>query len=122
MGLTAAIGELVAFWRARHPAIRFDVRLPDEESAIPDAARETLYRVVQEGLNNAVRHGRPSRIEIEIGLDPGGDLTVRVTDDGAAERRAERRPASASSACASGWPRPAGEPDHRRGAKPAAGA
>lgn len=88
LGLSAAIGELVAFWRARHPAIRFDVDVPgDDALTIPDAARETLYRVVQEALNNAVRHGRPSRIEVEIGRAEGGDVFARVTDDGAPSGR-----------------------------------
>jgi two-component system sensor histidine kinase UhpB len=84
LGLTAAIDELVAFWRARHPAIAFEVRAP-EDVALPmsEAARETLYRVVQEGLNNAVRHSRPSRIEIEIGGHQGGEVFARISDDGA---------------------------------------
>lgn len=90
LGLGAAIGELVAFWRARHPDIRFDVRLPGEdEPAIPDTARETLYRVVQEGLNNAVRHGRPTHIEIVVGREEGGGVFARVGDDSAPSGRPE---------------------------------
>ena len=82
LGLTAAINELVAFWRARNPAIRFAVNVPhDESQSIPDRVRETLYRVVQEALNNAVRHGRPSHIQIEIGGD-GDDVFARVADNG----------------------------------------
>ena len=46
---------------------------PDEEDA--------LYRVVQEGLTNAVRHGRADRIEIRI-TRSGDRLTVRVRDNG----------------------------------------
>jgi len=84
LGLAAAINELVAFWRARNPTIRFAVKVPPEEGLhIPDAVRETLYRVVQESLNNAVRHGRPSRVEIEIGAEAGGGVFARITDDGA---------------------------------------
>ncbi len=83
LGLAAAIDELVVFWRARHPAIVFAIKAPDD-AALPmsDAARETLYRVVQEGLNNAVRHGKPSRIEIEIGAGAGGEVFARIDDDG----------------------------------------
>ena len=46
---------------------------PDEEDA--------LYRVVQEGLTNAVRHGRAERIEIRI-TRTGDAVTVSVRDNG----------------------------------------
>ena len=82
LGLAAAVGELVAFWRARHPGIRFEMRLPADD-AIAAERRETLYRVIQESLNNAVRHGRPSRIEIEVTLSPVRCVTARISDDGA---------------------------------------
>lgn len=84
LGLAAAIGELTAFWSARHPDISFEVRVVDDEAlAASEAIRETLYRVVQEGLNNAVRHGRPGRIEVEVGRASDSEVFARVADDGA---------------------------------------
>jgi two-component system sensor histidine kinase UhpB len=84
LGLKAAIDELVAFWSARHPGITFSVQVPDDGAwPIAEDVRETLYRVVQEGLNNAVRHGRPSRIEVEVARRESGEILARVTDDGA---------------------------------------
>jgi len=46
---------------------------PDEE--------DTLYRVVQEGLTNAVRHGQADRIEIRIAR-AGNVVSVSVRDNG----------------------------------------
>jgi two-component system sensor histidine kinase UhpB len=84
LGLAAAIGELAAFWSARHPAVGFAVRVADDEVlAADEASREILYRVVQEALNNAVRHGRPNRIEVEVGRQSPGEVFARVSDDGA---------------------------------------
>jgi signal transduction histidine kinase/ligand-binding sensor domain-containing protein len=52
---------------------------------------EQLLRIGQEALNNAVRHGHATRIE--VALDYGLDaLTVRVTDDGAGFDDAAARP------------------------------
>lgn len=46
---------------------------PDEELAV--------YRVAQEAMTNAIRHGDPSRIELHLaGHD--GEVALRVTDDG----------------------------------------
>jgi len=90
LGLAAAIGELADFWRERHPAIVFDVKVAEDETlALTEAARETLYRVVQESLANAVRHGRPARIEVVVGRDDGGEVFARVADNGVSTGKPE---------------------------------
>jgi two-component system sensor histidine kinase UhpB len=87
LGLGAAIAELAAFWSARQPAIAFEVKVPgDEALSLTGEARETLYRVVQEGLNNAVRHGRPGAIRVEVGR-AGEEVFATVSDDGAPSGR-----------------------------------
>jgi two-component system sensor histidine kinase UhpB len=85
LGLNAAIDDMVAFWRERHGDIVFDVRLLEDESLVDEAQKETIYRVVQESLNNAVRHGRPSRIEVAISPGVNGEVITRVSDNGAAK-------------------------------------
>jgi two-component system, NarL family, sensor histidine kinase UhpB len=82
LGLGAAIGELVEFWRSRRPDIDFAVDLAADEALLPDAVQEAIYRIVQEGLSNAVRHGQPGRIEIAVTAGDGGEAVVRVVDDG----------------------------------------
>jgi two-component system sensor histidine kinase UhpB len=82
LGLAAAIAELVAFWRARRPEIDFELCL-DRDESLPQILRETLYRIVQEGLNNAVRHGRPHKVRIEITPPSDGTVTAMIADDGA---------------------------------------
>ncbi len=82
LGLCPAVESLIAFWRAHCPAIVFSVVLSVDEATVPDPLKETIYRIVQEGLSNAVRHGRPSRIEIAI-RDEAGEIVVRVSDNGA---------------------------------------
>ncbi|HEY2052016.1 MAG TPA: histidine kinase [Caulobacteraceae bacterium] len=82
LGLSSAVGELVAFWSARHPHIAFEVETPEDETAITGPVRETLYRVVQEGLSNAIRHGHPDLVSIRI--TAGSEwVEARVQDDGA---------------------------------------
>ncbi|MBN9508529.1 MAG: HAMP domain-containing protein [Alphaproteobacteria bacterium] len=81
-GLGEAIDGLVAFWRHRHPDIAFVANSTLEEEALDETAKETIYRLVQESLTNAVRHGRPQRIEVALARDPSGAARLRVADDG----------------------------------------
>jgi PAS domain S-box-containing protein len=62
------------------------------EGLLSPQAAITLFRIVQEALNNAARHSRAQRVAIEVIACPPG-LTLRVSDDGigipdAGQRRA----------------------------------
>lgn len=80
LGLAGAIDNLVAFWRIRRPAIAFTMDLTDDPVDPPLDA--VAFRVVQESLSNAIRHGDPAAIAICI-VQTETMLTIRVEDDGA---------------------------------------
>ncbi len=92
LGFSAAIEDLADFWRSRRRDLVFAVALNVGDADTPEAIQEVAYRVVQEGLSNAVRHGQPSRIEVEISLHRDGALHVRVADDGAVRIADDSRP------------------------------
>ncbi len=48
---------------------------------LPETVRTAVYRIVQEAINNAVRHAAPGRIDVRI-ASGGGELRVFVADDG----------------------------------------
>lgn len=79
-GLRVALEDLLRFWSGRQPDIAFTLDLPAE--ALPQSCAEVAYRIVQESVNNAVRHGQPRNIAVVIGLS-SGTLEVVVKDDGA---------------------------------------
>jgi two-component system sensor histidine kinase UhpB len=80
VGLSASIDHLVRDWQRRHPSISIDVkhRLPGDLS--PNVTLAT-YRVVQEGLTNALRHAQPSHVDIRVESDVE-HIHVSVADDG----------------------------------------
>lgn len=65
------------------PAIATEVR--DHASALlddcPESLRTALFRIVQEAINNAVRHGAPTRLSVTMSVD-GDDLRIAICDDG----------------------------------------
>jgi two-component system sensor histidine kinase UhpB len=80
-GLAPPVENVLAFWRARHPAIAFELDADADLEASGEASQEVAYRVVQEAVSNAIRHSRPHRVVVSLRRDAAG-LTVRVTDDG----------------------------------------
>lgn len=82
LGLAAAVLDLIEFWRARRPTIRFETRLPPDADELAEAIQETAYRLVQESLSNAVRHSAPTTIGVSM-EQAAGRLRVEVTNDGA---------------------------------------
>ena len=82
IGLEAAVARLVTFWRGRRSDTAFSVEIGLDEEHLDDDVKETIYRVVQEAVSNAVRHGAPTRVSVAI--VPDGDDGVRITvgDDG----------------------------------------
>jgi signal transduction histidine kinase len=45
------------------------------------AAEGAAYRIAQEALHNALRHGTPSTVDVRVGVD-GGVVSLEVADDG----------------------------------------
>jgi two-component system sensor histidine kinase UhpB len=84
-GLKQVIEHLIAFWRYRHPKIEFEVSVTIEpqESGFGELIDATLYRVIQEGVSNAVRHGEATRITIMVAPhEAGRDIIASITDNG----------------------------------------
>jgi len=82
VGLAPALGNIVAFWQAHRPMIAFKLEVSADEDGLDEATKAVIYRVAQEGLSNAVRHGQPGRIEVAVTPGEGGGVSVRVSDDG----------------------------------------
>ncbi len=68
-GLEPAIRDLTAFWARRRPDVRFEQTIL-LHGKLPRRYEEATYRIVQESLSNAIRHGRPSVIRIDIRSHP----------------------------------------------------
>lgn len=52
------------------------------ENRIPATVRLAVYRILEETLNNAYRHGETNRVKISMGLDAQGQLAISARDDG----------------------------------------
>lgn len=90
IGLEAAISRLVAFWRGRRSSTVFDVTIGVDEDTLDDDVKETIYRVVQEAVSNAVRHGAPTQVSVSVLPDGAEGVRITVRDNGTSGTPTER--------------------------------
>ena len=79
-GLAEALDELTHEFESSS-SVRFTLRDDLPATPLPDTVSMAAYRIVQECVTNAVRHGAPGAIDIHLSVDQGL-LRVQVRDDG----------------------------------------
>ncbi|HEY2036194.1 MAG TPA: ATP-binding protein [Steroidobacteraceae bacterium] len=80
LSLSEALEGLVRDLQRRHPAVTLTLRHDLAFNPAPGVSL-AAYRIVQEGLSNALRHAHASHVDIELRAEPL-NLAVTVTDDG----------------------------------------
>lgn len=80
LGLATSLAQLVAGWNAR-PGARAIVHLDLEGdlAALPRAVATSVYRIAQECLTNAMRHGRPNDVRLRV--ERGAEIAMTIEDD-----------------------------------------
>ena len=80
LGLAETLENLIRDWRRRYPTVALSLRhsLPDD---LGPSVTLALYRVVQEGLINALRHAQASHVNITLEADAQG-IVATISDDG----------------------------------------
>jgi signal transduction histidine kinase len=80
--LATAVGELVAAARAAAGATGIEQRVEGTPRTLAPDAALTIYRAVQEGLTNALRHSRAARVEVLLDYRAAETVRAAVVDDG----------------------------------------
>ena len=79
--LSEAIGDLVDAWAERHRSVTWLLSIEEEIDGTGEEAALTIYRMVQEGLVNALRHAKAETVEVSLAMR-GAELVVSIRDDG----------------------------------------
>jgi PAS domain S-box-containing protein len=90
--LADALSRLLAREREKHrETVRLDFTHQGEVVALTPEIEENLLRVVQEALANALTHGRPRSVAVDLTFEPGV-VRLSVVDDGVGFDPAAARP------------------------------
>jgi len=80
IGLVAALRDYVKIFE-QHTKIECSLDLPEQEFTLGRDQSATVFRIVQESLNNVAKHAQASRADIIMALRDGA-LHLTVKDDG----------------------------------------
>jgi len=80
LGLRDTLEEAVVQWRSMHPEIDFRLAVEGGVEGLGERVNITVYRIVQECLNNIVKHAAASMAEVSVSrVDEHGRDSLRVT-------------------------------------------
>lgn len=80
-GLPAAIRSFVQEWRERS-GIHVQVEIDDALGRLPESIELSVFRIIQEGLNNVSKHSDAQQAQIVLRRTPVDNLLIRISDDG----------------------------------------
>jgi len=81
-GLLPSLQQLVDGWNQRgRESTAFSLSADESLGELPDNINVSLYRIVQESITNAVRHGQAAQVAVTLRRD-GAGLILEISDDG----------------------------------------
>ena len=83
LGLQPALEHLVDDWRRRYPKVEWLSEFELEDNQFDEPSNMTIYRFIQEGMTNIVKHSDASLVKLSVNLDGRSSrVTMSVSDNG----------------------------------------
>jgi two-component system sensor histidine kinase UhpB len=82
LGLSETLKDAVNNLQKQQPDIHINLELSGKLEALGESLNINIYRVVQEAMNNAIKHAEAKNIEISLSANETGALHLMIKDDG----------------------------------------
>lgn len=83
LGLRGAIEEMILTYNASHPSCHFEFKENGDCSKLEGGLSITIFRLIQEGLSNVVKHANATQAHVTLKVDePGKTVRLVVLDNG----------------------------------------
>ena len=82
LGLTETLRDMVHGYQQQQPELAIALSIEGELGQLGENININVYRIVQEAINNAIKHAKATRIEVTLAATAQGGLTLTIADDG----------------------------------------
>jgi signal transduction histidine kinase len=86
LGLGAALKSFTRDWTAR-TSIQVELDLDENLGRLPEASELSIFRIVQEGLNNIWRHAHATQVKVSLKHTSPRSLMISLQDNGLGLRK-----------------------------------
>jgi len=82
LGLSETLRDVVNAWQGQYTELRFELNLSGELNDLGETININVYRIVQEAVNNALKHSDAKHLKIDLNRVAGQGLRLTIEDDG----------------------------------------
>jgi two-component system, NarL family, sensor histidine kinase UhpB len=82
LGLSETLRDAITHAQKEHPELKIRLDLSGKLDALGENLNINIYRIVQEAINNAVKHAEANIMEIKLSTTKTGALQLTIKDDG----------------------------------------
>ena len=81
LGLSETIKDSVSNWQKQHTNLKLFLNIKGDIDNLGEVININIYRIIQEGMNNALKHSKASKISINLSVIKK-DLVLEFSDNG----------------------------------------
>ncbi len=82
LGLAETLKDAVNNTQSQHPELNISLDLSGKLDALGESLNINIYRIVQEAINNAIKHAEATNIAISLSTTKTGALQLMIKDNG----------------------------------------
>jgi two-component system sensor histidine kinase UhpB len=82
LGLAETLKDAVNVIQQQHPELKINLILNGKLDKLGETLNINIYRIVQEAMNNAVKHAEANELQIRLSMTEAGELQLAIHDNG----------------------------------------
>ena len=82
LGLSETLRDAVNFYQNQYPELTINLSLSGNLDALGETLNINIYRIVQESINNVIKHAKATTIDVDLMTTETGALQLTIKDNG----------------------------------------